>query len=78
MALVVFLSNVYVEVTISINGAVVSYIYVLLIPIIIHFKCVYFDKSSGTIIGDEEHNMQICPNSCECENTYQSKWTLYL
>ena len=33
----------------AINGAVIGYIYVILIPIFIHFKCVWVDRTSGTI-----------------------------
>ena len=38
---------------IIVNGAVIGYLYVILIPIYIHFRCVFFGKNSGTIEGDE-------------------------
>jgi len=34
---------------IAVNGAIVGYFYIVLIPIFIHFKCVFVDKSSGFI-----------------------------
>ena len=33
----------------AINGAVIGYIYVFFIPIWIHLKCVWYDRSSGYI-----------------------------
>ena len=74
----VYASGVHLQVLISINGAVVGYIYVIIIPIWIHLKCVWFDKSSGAIEGDEESKKEIEQNFCECENTYRSKFTKYL
>lgn len=50
----VYASGVHLQVLISINGAVVGYTYVIVIPIWIHLKCVWYDKSSGAIEGDEE------------------------
>lgn len=45
----VYVSGVHLQILISFNGAVVGYIYVVIIPIWIHFKCVYYDRSSGYI-----------------------------
>ena len=73
----VFATNARLQFLINIEGAIVGYTYVVIIPIWIHLKCVWYDKSSGTVEGDEERNSQIKPNYCECENHYRSKFTLY-
>ena len=50
-----------------------SLFYVIIIPVAIHLKCLYIDKSAGYIEGDYEHNKQIVQNSCECDLVYPSK-----
>lgn len=45
----VYVSGIHLEVMISINGAVVGFSYVVVIPIWLHLKCVFFDRSSGYI-----------------------------
>lgn len=72
------MTGVEVETIISINGAIVGFTYVIVIPIWVHFKCVFYDFSSGWVEGDDERNLQIKLNSCECNNHYVSRWTLYL
>ena len=42
-----FASGTNLQALISFNGAVVGYSYVIVIPIWIHLKCVWYDKSSG-------------------------------
>jgi len=63
-ATIVFISGVNFQLIIIVNGAVIGYLYVILIPIFMHFKCVWFAKHSGTIEGDEEWNKKITPNHC--------------
>jgi hypothetical protein len=41
--------DIDIAMLIEINGSIVGVIYVILIPIGIHLKCVYFDKSSGHV-----------------------------
>jgi hypothetical protein len=77
-AVIVYVFGVQVQTIFVINGSVVGYLYVILIPVWMHLKCVWVDRSSGTIEGDEEWNQRIQKNICECENHYSSKWTLYL
>lgn len=60
----VFATNARLQFLINIEGAIVGYTYVVIIPIWIHLKCVWYDKSSGTVEGDEERNSQIKPNYC--------------
>lgn len=50
-----------------------SLFYVIIIPVAIHLKCLYMDKSSGYIDGDYEYNKQIIQNNCECDLVYPSK-----
>ena len=49
----VYISGVNLQALISFNGAVVGYSYVIVIPIWIHLKCVWYDKSCGYVEGDE-------------------------
>ena len=35
----------------ALNGSLVSYLYAILIPVVLHLKCVWKDRSSGTIEG---------------------------
>ena len=41
--------GVQLQTVFVINGSIISYIYVILIPVWLHFKCVWFDRSSGTV-----------------------------
>ena len=77
MCFLVFVSGARLQFLINIEGAIIGYIYVMVIPIWIHLKCVWYDKSSGTVEGDEQRNRQVVPNMCECDNHYRSKYTLY-
>lgn len=49
MALVVYLSGVHLETLVIINGAIVGFTYVILIPIWLHLKCLLYDNSCGYI-----------------------------
>ena len=73
----VYLLGANFQLLYSLNGSVIAFSYVLVIPVWIHLKCVWVDRSSGTIEGDDEWNMQIMPNKCECQRHYSSKWALY-
>ena len=48
----VYATGVKLQVLISVEGAVVGYTYVVIVPIWIHLKCVWYDKTSGTVEGD--------------------------
>jgi len=41
--------GVYLDTLIEINGAVVGYTYIYLVPIFVHFTCIFKHKSSGYI-----------------------------
>ena len=45
----VYISGINLQALISFNGAVVGYSYVIVIPIWIHLKCVWYDRSSGLV-----------------------------
>jgi hypothetical protein len=49
--LLVKLLDIRIDTLIAINGGVIGNLSVLIIPIIIHFKCVYYDKNCGGIEG---------------------------
>jgi hypothetical protein len=49
VALLVYISGVEVETMISIDGAIVGFTYIIVIPVWIHFKCVFYDFSSGWV-----------------------------
>lgn len=70
--------DVPVSLILDISGAVLGYIFAMLIPIMIHFKCLHFDRSCGEIEGDNEHNSCILHNACECQITYSSHFTMWL
>jgi len=48
----VYISGINLQALISFNGAVVGYSYVIVIPIWIHLKCVWYDRSSGYVEDD--------------------------
>ena len=43
---------------------------VIMIPIILHIKCCFIDKNSGSIEGEEDINHSLTKNFCECEYKY--------
>jgi hypothetical protein len=45
----VYITGINLEVMITLNGAVVGFTYIIAIPVWIHFKCVFYDRSSGYI-----------------------------
>ena len=57
-----YISNINLQSLISFNGAVVGYSYVIVIPIGIHLKCLWKDRSSGFVDDDDEHNQGIMMN----------------
>ena len=77
LALLIYETGVVVKIMVEINGAIFSLLYVYLTPVFIHLSCLYRERSSGEIEGDDEHNAQIVPNECECEVKYRSKWTMW-
>lgn len=48
------------------------------VPIFIHVKCTFYDRSSGFVKGDDDRNLGITMNTCQCDNYYSSKWAMYL
>jgi hypothetical protein len=74
----VYITGINLEVMITLNGAVVGFTYIIAIPVWIHFKCVFYDRSSGYIEDDPEWNSSIVPNACECDNVYKNRFRLYL
>ena len=73
-----FTTGVQLKTLVVLDGAVTKFISVIVAPIWIHLKCLYYDKSSGYIVGDEERNSEIIMNPCQCHAVYKSKWTMYL
>ena len=78
VCLFVYETGLSFQVMYAINGTVIALHYTTIVPIWIHFKCIWYDRSSGTIENDPEWNSQLKPNICCCKNHYRSKWTLYL
>ena len=70
--------NVPLSMILDFAGALLGYIFTMFIPIFIHLKCLHFDHSSGYIKGDDERNLSIVSNECECDLVYRSKYTLWL
>lgn len=52
----IFATGIDLRTMIIVDGAVIKYMCVIVIPIWIHFKCVFYDKSSGYILNDEQRN----------------------
>jgi hypothetical protein len=77
LSFAIYVWGVKLQTIYALNGAILGYIYVILIPIWIHFKCVWVNRSSGTIERDDAWNNKIRPNICECQVHYCSKWMLY-
>lgn len=65
MCLWFYYSNVTLQTLYAINGAVLGYSNVIVVPIWIHLKCLW-DRNSGHIEDDFDHNLQLKPNCCEC------------
>ena len=59
-------------------GSILCYTFSMVIPILIHLKCVHYDCSSGYIAGDDDRNLSIVSNKCECDISYRSKTTLWI
>ena len=61
------------------NGAVIGFLCMVFVPIAVHLKCVWIDRSSGQIeSASEEENNLIQSNKCECNNGYKSKMSMYI
>ena len=73
----VYASGVNLITIFSLNGAVIGYVYVFWIPIWIHLKCIYYDRSGGHVEGDEEWNSRIKPNICQCDRRFSSRKWVY-
>lgn len=69
--------NVPLKIILDISGAVIGYIFAIFFPTLLHFKCLHYDVSSGMIEGDEERNLEVLKNRCECDLRYRSKWTFW-
>ena len=78
VSFLIYQLNIYVDELMAYRGAILGFLYLLMMPIVMHLKCVYYDRSSGFIRGGDESNMEIRLNSCECDVTYASKWTLWI
>lgn len=70
--------NVSFTLILDIAGALLGYLFSMFIPILIHLKCLHFDHSGGYIKGDDERNLCILSNECECDLVYESKTTMWL
>jgi len=62
------MSRVNLQVLYALNGALLGYSNVIIIPIWVHLKCLWWDRSSGKIEGDEEWNSKMTTNACSCDN----------
>jgi len=56
LSLAIFESGVNFQMMYAVNGSVIAFFYVIVIPIWLHFKCVWYDRSSGVIENDPEWN----------------------
>ena len=56
MGLIVYMAGVGLDVIQELYGAVIGYLHIIIIPVFLHFSCV-FGCSSGWIKGDDERNV---------------------
>lgn len=54
ISLVIRLTEVKASIIIELNGSIVSFFFIYLIPIGLHLKCVYFSKKGNTRSTEEE------------------------
>lgn len=69
--------NVPLKTILDISGAVMGYIFAIFFPTLLHFKCIHYDLSSGMIEGDEQRNLAVLKNRCDCDLRYRSKYTFW-
>jgi hypothetical protein len=74
----VYILEFHLQIMISLDGVLVSFIYILIVIVGIHLKCVFYDRTSGYIENDPEWNNRIVQNACECDIVYKNKFMLYL
>ena len=72
LAYLIYALGVKVSTIIEINGSVIGFLYVFLIPIAVHIKCVYFTKhdENGELVVEEEDengNMVEVEGLCKCK-----------
>lgn len=41
----IYFGNVGIQILIEINGAIIGFFFIYLLPAVMHFKCLYFPKS---------------------------------
>jgi len=70
--------NVSIQAIINFDGAFILVLLDVILPMWIHYRCIFKDRHSGYIEDDEEWNASIQPNKCQCDVRYRSKWMLYL
>ena len=51
-----FATGVTIQTLVVLDGSVTKFISVIFTPIWIHLKCIYYNKSSGFIEGEDERN----------------------
>lgn len=71
------------ELIIKLNGSVIGFFYVFLIPIVIHIKCVYFSDhdESGALLQKIEHengSVEFKESKCKCRTVYRNVLTRVL
>ena len=77
----IYVTNVKISIVIEINGSVLGFFYLLLFPIAIHLKCVYFSKHEDEVglneleMGKGEFEEVRCELRCNVK--YRNKYTQY-
>jgi hypothetical protein len=72
------MSGVTLQTLYSLNGAIMGYTVAIVFPIWLHLKCIWYDRSSGCILNDEDWNRRLKPNKCGCLTRYSSRFVLYI
>ena len=45
----IYASGIDLQIIFSLNGALLGYIYIIIFPIFVHWKCIFYKRSSGVI-----------------------------
>ena len=71
LCLGIWVSKIKITTLVELNGSVIGFLYIFLIPIAVHIKCVYFTKhdENGTIIVErrgENGGPTVVEGLCQC------------
>ena len=78
VAYCICISGIRLDTFLSIYGSVFGFLFVIGMPVSLHFYCLFWTKQSGWVQEGADRNLEIMPNECHCRTSYRSLTTLYL